>query len=470
MKDPGRILIIGAGPTGLGAAHRLHELGFEDFELLEASGGPGGLAASYVDDQGFTWDVGGHVQFSHYSYYDDVLDSAVSCGWLKHVRESWVWIMGRWVPYPFQYNLHRLPAAERDRALLGLERVTQEPPGVEPENFRQWIEQSFGSGIAEMFLFPYNFKVWGYPLETMGLDWVGQRVAVPEISRIRRSIRENRDDVSWGPNDRFRFPLKGGTGAIWKHVADPLPSRNLRYRTRVKSVDLGNREVQLADGQSLPYDRLISTMPLDRLCALSRDLEGAVGEAAAQLRYSSVHILGVGLRGDRPEALREKCWMYFPESHSPYYRVTVFTNYSPHNAPAGADLWSLMAEVCESPHKSVDAAALERWTLEAFRQDRLIGDRSEVVSFWHRREEHGYPTPFLGRDRVLDFVLPWLEERNVFSRGRFGAWKYEVSNQDHSFMQGVELVNRLLGLGDESTLHRPDYVNSGVFLHRGNEE
>jgi protoporphyrinogen oxidase len=464
LRDPGRILIIGAGPTGLGAAYRLNGLGFDDFDVLEGRDGPGGLAASYVDDQGFTWDVGGHVQFSHYSYYDDVLDRAVSCGWLEHIRESWVWIKERWVPYPFQHNLHRLPVEDRDRALRELESVRREPRPASPENFRQWIEQTFGKGIAEMFLFPYNFKVWGYPLETMGVDWVGQRVAVPDVKRIRRSIRENRDDVSWGPNDYFRFPLRGGTGAIWKYVADQLPRSKLHYGSWVESVDLSGRQVRLRGGRVLAYDHLVSTMPLDRLCSLCDDLDGAVADAAAELLHSSVHILGVGLRGDRPETLRRKCWMYFPEAHSPYYRVTVFSNYSPHNAPPGEDLWSLMAEVCESPHKPVDAGALERWTIEALRRDRLIGDRTEVVSFWHRREEHGYPTPFLGRDEVLGTVLPWLERRGVFSRGRFGAWKYEVSNQDHSFMQGVELVNRLLRLGDEPTLDRPAYANSGVFL------
>jgi len=44
----------------------------------------------------------------------------------------------------------------------------------------------------------------------------------------------------------------------------------------------------------------------------------------------------------------------------------------------------------------------------------------------------------------LSAVIPWLEARGIFSRGRFGMWKYEVSNTDHTLMQGVEVVDRLL--------------------------
>jgi hypothetical protein len=57
-----------------------------------------------------------------------------------------------------------------------------------------------------------------------------------------------------------------------------------------------------------------------------------------------------------------------------------------------------------------------------------------------------------------------LESRHIYSRGRFGAWKYEVSNQDHSFMQGVEVANRLLSGEPEVTIEDPDRANSGVFL------
>jgi len=54
-----RVAIIGAGPTGLGAATRLYQLGHGDWDLYEKSNVAGGLAQSFVDDNNFTWDIGG---------------------------------------------------------------------------------------------------------------------------------------------------------------------------------------------------------------------------------------------------------------------------------------------------------------------------------------------------------------------------------------------------------------------------
>ena len=75
------------------------------------------------------------------------------------------------------------------------------------------------------------------------------------------------------------------------------------------------------------------------------------------------------------------------------------------------------------------------------------------------RLEHGYPTPSLGRDAVLKEALPWLRERNIWSRGRFGSYKYEVANQDHSLMLGVEAADNILFGTKELTLHHPNVVN-----------
>jgi protoporphyrinogen oxidase len=459
--------MLGAGPTGLGAAFRLHELGCTSYLVLDREDRPGGLARSFVDRHGFTWDVGGHVQFSHYGYYDALCDRALGDAWLHHERESWVWIKGRFVPYPFQNNIHRLDPEDRDRALRGIERAAAAAP-TKPANFQEWIVATFGEELAELFFYRYNLKVWGYPLTLLGATWVGERVAVPDVERLRRNIRENRDDVSWGPNNKFRFPLRGGTGAIWAGVAALLPADRIALGSEVIGISLAERKVVLRDGRRLRYDVLVSSLPLDVLCPLCDALPEAVQRAARSLLHSGVHVLGVGLRGPCPETLGRKCWMYFPEAHSPYYRVTVFSNYSPHHVPPGNGYWSLMAEVSETPGRRVEADTLPRDTIEAMRRDGLVPAGTEVVSVWHRREEHGYPTPSIGRDEALATIFAALERHAVYSRGRFGAWKYEVSNQDHSCMQGVELVDRLLGLGagDEPTLNRPAYANSGAFAAR----
>ena len=104
-----RIVILGAGPTGLGAAYRLQELGYRDWEIYEADDHVGGLASSYVDEAGFTWDLGGHVMFSHYEYFDRLVDRMLGEDHSVKLREAWVWMMGRYLPYPFQNNIRYLP-------------------------------------------------------------------------------------------------------------------------------------------------------------------------------------------------------------------------------------------------------------------------------------------------------------------------------------------------------------------------
>ena len=88
------ILILGAGPTGLGAATRLKQLKKEDWLLVDAFSEAGGLACTDVTPEGFLFDMGGHVIFSHYDYFDQLLDQAVGTGeenWAVHERVSYVW-------------------------------------------------------------------------------------------------------------------------------------------------------------------------------------------------------------------------------------------------------------------------------------------------------------------------------------------------------------------------------------------
>ena len=460
MKET-EFLIIGGGPTGLGAACRLQASG-RDWHLLEMEDHFGGLASSFVDDCGFTWDLGGHVHFSHYDSFDRCMNQAIPPdGWLAHERESWIWMRKRFIPYPFQNNVHRLPPEDRDACVQGLLEAASRQERPVPAHFEEWMRLTLGHGITDVFMKPYNTKVWAYAPDRLAWNWIGERVAVPDYAKLLATIREGRDDISWGPNRTFTFPKHGGTGSIWNAVGRGLPPVRVSLGCRVVRIDTAERIVHTADGQPFRYRYLISTLPLNRLLELAPDAGDST--AASRLMYSAVHVIGVGVDGDMPDALRTKCWMYFPESNSPYYRVTVFSNYSPFNVAQPGRQWSLMAEISESPQKRVDVPSLLEDTIRAMQEDDLLPDRRRICTTVVRHLPQAYPTPFLGRDSRVDPILRRFEEAGVFSRGRFGAWKYEVGNEDHSFSQGRECADRLLREGGkecEPTLFTPSLVNS----------
>lgn len=106
-----------------------------------------------------------------------------------------------------------------------------------------------------------------------------------------------------------------------------------------------------------------------------------------------------------------------------------------------------------------------RDSLQGLINTQMLSANDEIVSTYHRRFNHGYPTPALEREGVLTELLPKLQAMDIYSRGRFGSWRYEVGNQDHSFMLGVEAADHILNGAVELTLNYPDFVNG-----RKNEE
>ena len=375
------ILIIGAGPTGLGAAWHLDQAKFDNWVIVEASSHAGGLASSFRDPKGFTWDIGGHVQFSHYEYFDKAMEAFLGAdGWYHHQRSSWIWIRERFVPYPFQNNIHRLPPADLDKCLQGLVEITKSPRH-KPNTFRDWIEVNFGTGIAEVFLVPYNFKVWAYPPELLNSAWVGDRVSSTDLGRVLHNLAFNKDDISWGPNNTFQFPKHGGTGAIWRACAALLPKGKLIFNREVTKIDLQRRVAHFSDNTTIQYGNLISTVPLTELIRLS-DQTHLQDLALRSLLHSSINIVGLGLRGQPKPELATKCWMYFPEDNCPYFRATVFSNYSPNNVPDSSQNWSLMCEVSESPHRPVSQSTVLDEVIMGALNTGLVNQRADIVSSW----------------------------------------------------------------------------------------
>jgi protoporphyrinogen oxidase len=449
-KKLSKFIVIGAGPAGLGAAYRLHELGVPDWHLFERDSHIGGLSSSFVDDAGFTWDVGGHVLFSHYDYFDTVVEGSLAGQYYEHMRESWVRILGGWVPYPFQNNVRYLPADARDFCVNGLKNL---PAGSAANNFKEWMDAVFGEGIVKYFMDPYNRKVWATPPELMSKDWIAERVSVVDLARIERNIAEAKDDIAWGPNNMFKFPKRGGTGIIYGSIAKGF-SGNVNLNHDLVEVDLEKKKVLFANGAQHSYDQLISTIPINQFVANCTSVPDEVRDAATQLVHNSVYVVGIGLKGLRDDT---KCWMYFPEENCPFYRVTNFHNYSPYNVPDGDvdTYFALMCETSYSQYKPVSKDDIVERTIQGLINSGMLNEseRDNIISRYLIDVPYAYPVPTMGRDEALAVIQPFLESHNVYSRGRFGAWKYEVGNMDHSFMQGVEVVGRILSSCDERTFH-----------------
>jgi protoporphyrinogen oxidase len=461
------IALLGAGPTGIGAAWRLsHRIspnqrgdGRLPFLLLDQCPTPGGRAASYTTPEGFTFDYGGHVLFPHaeYSEFIELIDKVVP-GWHWSVPIRGVWIANRLLPTPVQRNIHRLPLLMLAECVLGLmRRSPMEENGAEL-NLQRYLAGHFGEQLTRHVMGPLNRKMWAHDLRDLGSAWSSHRSGskeknIPDV-RVRDVLRNlvlNRDELGWTESTKVRYPCTGGCGTIWQRIFDLLPGSSRGLGLRALTLETRKKMLWFADGSSVRYEHLLSSIPLDRLLGMIKD-RPELQARSREFRAARVQLFGFGLTCPVPAILRKVHAINVPSPDVPFWRVNLPSSFSPGNVPDSKRTWSILCECSLSPgspnrYKSEQIEA-------ALRELGFLEPSTKVVSIFTCELEHGYPVPFAGRDKLLNEVQGELEALGIYSRGRFGGWRYEVSNQDHAFMQGVEVVDRLRDGKAESTYRR----------------
>jgi protoporphyrinogen oxidase len=454
-----KVLIAGAGPCGLGAAMEMLESGPggpDDFLLVDQASKAGGWASSQVTPEGFTFDFGGHVLFphKHYARFAEML-AGLPIAWAASVPKRGVQVDGRFLPYPAQRNLHRLPLLRLLKALWSVstermragDTVATEQTGGD---LGSYLKGHFGEYLTGLLMDPLNRKQWAHAPERLTDVWVRHRsgsatrnVADMEVGRTVSNLLRRRDDLGWTPETRVTYPAKGGSGAIWSAVAGMIPQEKMLLGVRILSISLERKTALLSNGETVAWEHMVSTMPLDTLL---RSLEGRPELTAKASRFvrARSRLFGFGVRGQLPRryAGLHSCQVTDPEV--PFWRVNFPMTVSGGNGPENS--FSLLCEVSEPAEKPAEAAEELRRRVEEslYRMGLLNRSEQHLVSRWEYTIEHGYPVPFLGRDALLQEVQPPLEEAGVYSRGRFGTWRYEISNQDHAYMQGYEAARRIL--------------------------
>lgn len=452
------LLICGAGPAGLGAAWRLTELNRNDIYpgewlLVDSANTPGGMAVS-VQKDGFTWDLGGHVLFPHYPYFDAVLNDVVD-EWVEVKPVRGAWMFNRFVPYPVQRNIRHFPANEIEQCLHGLGCITSDSSNS--QNFEQHLKTSFGDGLYKLFFEPLNLKMWGTHPSKMSASWTQHRsgskssnVPTVNLQQIKNNIDNKLDDVAWDKDTKIRYPARGGTGAVWQGVTSRLPTKRMEFNQKIVEINLDQRIATLADGRTISYKNLLTSMPIGRLLGCLTD-SPELSKQARLFSPAAVDVVGIGVTGECPEQLEEICSLYFPDNEIAFWRASVMSNYSSAMAPQGT--WSIL---CEINSGSSRPAISDPVTAVVVGLEKLgFVPPDKIASSWHRHLPYGYPVPTLERDEALSKIQQTLESNGIYSRGRFGGWKYEVCNQDHAFMQGVEVVDALISGTTEVTYPTP---------------
>jgi protoporphyrinogen oxidase len=151
----------------------------------------------------------------------------------------------------------------------------------------------------------------------MQCAWLGERVAAPNVKMVTENIILNKVAGNWGPNATFKFPARDGTGGIWIAVAETIPKEKKRFgqQGEVTKVDAEKKTVSLKDGTTIKYNNLINTMAVDQLVEKMGNTE--LVNLSKDLYYSSTNVIGVGIRGERPERIGDKCWVSFTSNIGP---------------------------------------------------------------------------------------------------------------------------------------------------------
>ena len=420
------ILIAGAGLSGLACARSLPPGGYL---LVESESEPGGLCRSVVRD-GFTFDHSGHLLHATPAQAEAIAPLLPE-GLRTIARRARVRLFDRTGDYPFQANLGFLPPAQRDECLAGFEAVSDK--AQDASSLATWCRSTFGDGITRHFLRPYNEKLYRVPLEQMSADWVNY-IPRPDLEQVRAGAA-GRPVSGVGYNATFRYPERGGIGAFSRSLAAGLA---IDRETALVGVECGARVAVLREKtgreRRVRYERLVSTIPLPELIAMTVDAHPAVRRAAASLASVGVLCLNLGIDGPTTDAH----WIYFAEPEYLFFRVGCYHNFTPHMAPPGKS--AFYVEISCRDRSALPADYRARVGADLVKAGLITDTRR--IEVWHEvwiASAYAVPSPF--RAAAMAVIAPWLETAGILPLGRYGKWEYTAMAA--ALAEGLALGKRL---------------------------
>ncbi|NOX21540.1 MAG: NAD(P)-binding protein [Actinobacteria bacterium] len=417
------VVILGAGLAGLGAA-----LSLDGARVYEAENHPGGHAYSRPLGE-FHFDQGAHIVHSKADWFlrtvqENCKDIHVLSG--SSVKNVW---NGSFIGYPVQNHLADLPLDMRTAALSALVRANVDSVGSEPENYEEWVRSSYGSVLADEFYAVFTKKYWRRPMASLGTDWLSGRLIPADLDNIVRGAMgadAQRQDVF----QEFRYPKHGGYFAFFAAAYDRI---DVRYERRAVELDPREKTVAFEDGSSVGYEQLVSTIPLPRLVAITKDVPSDVRDAADRLHHTK--LLCVNFVVDRPQ-VTDNHWFYIYDEAVEAARVSVPSNLAGSSSSQSA----VQAEVFRD-HREEWNPDLIADSVAGSLQDLLGFSSNDITEFSWRTVSHAYVISDRDRAAAVACILEWLEGVSVYTAGLYGRWRYLWSDQ--AMASGINVAGLL---------------------------
>ena len=397
-----KYLILGAGPAGLTFANKLLEKGENDFLVLEEKKEAGGLCRS-IDVDGTPFDIGG-------GHFLDVRDPAVTefvfrflpeAEWDMYERDSQIDLYGDMIGSPIEANIWQLPEEKQKRYLDAIEAAGCNRGVPKPEKFTEWIEWKLGSAITEDYMLPYNKKMFGEDLDSLGTYWLEK---LPNVSyeETKQSCIDHKPYGTQPGHAKFFYPKKYGYGEAFLRMADALGDK-IRCNEKVESIDYDNR---IVNGR-YKADMIIVTIPWKSIRDHINLPEKYVSDIN-RLKYSSV------VTQYESENLDTTAhWIYYPDPEKSYHRILVRHNF----CPGSKGYWT---------------------ETNLTRFDRAAADSAKKTYF---DNDYAYPLNTIGKQELMKDLLDYTSSKGIIGLGRWGEWQH--FNSDVTMKRAMELAERI---------------------------
>jgi protoporphyrinogen oxidase len=403
------VVILGAGAAGIAAGLALEERG-RRFQVLERDTTAGGLARTDVID-GFSFDRTGHVlHFNLVHVQSRFRRAGVQ---LEPIERRAAVLLGEdEIPCPFQYNLWALRSRLLARSVVADMAHASRDGAAQSSTFAHRLLSLWGARGVSLFFRPYNEKLWGRPLEQLPADCAGRYLPRADVALAARGANSRVSLDSY--NSTFFYPTSGRLGDLMTALAASIQGR-FHCGVEIAAVDLERRELHTIDGASVPYELLVSTIPLASLVSMS-GLRVPEDDLFASTQILNIR---VGVRGRLRTPYH---WVYTPDEDLPFHRVGFPQNVNHLTCPDGCASLSIEYTVPSRGGRMSTAAiadsALEYLTrrgLVEVEERVLLAERSISPAYVVRRAP--------GRAAFAELERT-LREHGVWLAGRFGTWDY----------------------------------------------